>query len=86
MEDFNAFILIPIEVIISILRFFPRSLIDDVAPFKGLYDTARHRRIGAAPQVPHVIEAVRIALVIGFTDQVLDLIHEGSALYGLPSR
>ena len=83
MEDFYALIPIPVEVVIIVLRFFPRRLIDDIAPFKGLDNPARYGGIYAAPHVPHIVQTVRIPLVIGLTGNKIDHIHEGLSLIRL---
>ena len=65
------------------MRFFPRRFVYDVTPFKSLDDAAGYRGIGTAPEVPHIVQAVSIALVISPADEVFRLIHEGFALIRL---
>ena len=83
MEDFYAFVPIPVEMVIIVLRFFPRRLVDDITPFKGLDNPTRYGGIYAAPQVPHIVQTVRIPLVIGLTGNKIDHIHEGLSLIRL---
>ena len=83
VEDLDAFVFIAIQAVVGILRFFPRRFVYDVTPFKSLDDAAGYRGIGTAPEVPHIVQAVSIALVISPADEVFRLIHEGFALIRL---
>ena len=83
VKDLDTFIFIAIQAVVSILRLFPRRFIDDVTPFKSLDDTAGYGRISTAPEIPHIIQAVRIALVVSPADEVFRFIHECLALIRL---